>query len=203
MRCLRGPKGRRSDSGVTLVETLIVMLLLGVVSTLVTRAVIDSHKVVRIVEDQTTGLADVRIAAERLGRDIREARSVVCNPTGTPAALAASDPSCIFHLQLWIDYNSDYVQQAAETVTWSLVASTRPNQFDLLRTVGTASGVVQARTIVVQVAFGYDLAPVSTAPGPGVAHTRLVNVNMTYDSNTKAGTSNKTVAFTGRLRNVS
>lgn len=191
------------ERGVTLVETLIVMILLAVVSSLVTRAVIDSHQVVRIVEDQTQGLADVRVASERLGRDIREARSVVCNPTGTAPALVTSDPSCRFHLQLWIDYDSDYVQQSAETVTWSLDVSARPNQFDLVRTVGAGTGVVQAQTIVVQVAFGYDLQPLNAAPAPGAAHTSVVNVDMTYDSNLKSGTSNKTVSFTGRLRNVS
>lgn len=197
------PQRVKGDRGVSLVETLIVMLLLAIVSTLVTRAVIDSHKVVRIVEDQTQGLADVRIASERLGRDIREARSVVCNPVGTLPAVIAADPTCQFHLQLWIDYNSDYVQQSAETVTWSLEASPRPNQFDLVRSVGSTAGQVQARTIVVQVAFSYDLQPLASAPPPGAAHTSVVNVNMTYDSNTKSGTQNKTVSFTGRLRNVS
>jgi prepilin-type N-terminal cleavage/methylation domain-containing protein len=194
---------QRSDDGVTLVETLIVMILLAIVSTLVTRAVIDSHQVVRVVEDQTQGLADVRVASERLGRDIREARSVVCNPPGTPAALVTADPSCQYHLQLWIDYNSDYVQQSDETVTWSLDDSTRPGQFDMVRTVGSAAGVVQARTIVVQVAFAYDYPPTAAAPPPGAPHTSVVRVNMTYDSNLKSGTQNKTVSFTGRLRNVS
>jgi len=196
-------RSTRGDSGVTLVETLIVMILLAVVSTLVTRAVIDSHQVVRIVEDQTQGLADVRVASERLGRDIREARSVVCNPAGTAPALVAADPTCRFHLQLWIDYDSDYVQQSDETVTWSLDVSPRPDQFDLVRTVGAGIGIVQARTIVVQVAFGYDLQPLAAAPAPGAAHTSVVNVDMTYDSNLKSGTSDKTVSFTGRLRNVS
>ena len=203
MRTTRLERRLRGDSGVTLVETLVVMILLAVVSTMVTRAVIDSHKVVRIIDDQTTGLSDVRVASERLGRDIREARSVVCNPVGTLASVIAADPTCERHLQLWIDENSDYVQQTNETVTWNLEASSRPNQFDLARSVGTGAPIVQARSIVVQVAFTYDLQPAAAAPPPGAVRTRIVNVNMTYDSNTRSGTSNKTVSFTGRLRNVS
>lgn len=203
MRRTRLERRLDGDGGVTLVETLVVMILLAIVSTLVTRAVIDSHKVVRIIDDQATGLSDVRVAAERLGRDIREARSVVCNPTGTPAPVAAADPTCQFHLQLWIDDNSDYVQQVGETVTWNLEASSRPNQFDLARAVGAAVPIVQARSIVVQVAFTYDLQPAAAAPPPGAVRTRVVNVDMTYDSNTRSGTSNKTVSFSGRLRNVS
>lgn len=202
MRIEKAQGRATGDEGITLVEVLLVMVLLAIVSTLVTRAVIDSHKVVRMTDDQTQGLADVRIAAERLGRDIRESRSVVCNPTGTPAALAAADPTCQYHLQLWIDDNSDYVQEVAETVTWSLVAGADPGQFDLVRSVGGAAQT-QARTIVTQVAFSYDLQPQAVAPAPGAAHTTRVDVNMTYDAVTNSGTSDRTVSFTGRLRNVS
>lgn len=193
---------RAGDRGISLVEVLVVMLLLGTVGSVTLRAVVDTHKVVRITDDQTQGLSDVKLAAERLGRDIRDARSVLCNPAGTPSALATADPSCQYHLQLWVDYNSDYSQQAAETVTWQLAASSRPGQFDLVRTVDGAS-VVQARTIVTQVAFTYDRMPGSTAPAPGAQTTELVKVNMTYDAVVKYGTTSKAVAFTGRLRNVS
>lgn len=191
----------RRDDGITLVEVLMVMLLLAIVSTLVTRAVIDSHKVVRLADDQTQGLADVRVAAERLGRDIRQSRSVVCNPAGTPAALVAADPTCLYHLQLWVDANSNYVQEVAETVTWSLEPGPKPGQFDLVRSIG-ATKQVQASTIVTQVAFSYDLQPQAAAPPPGAARTRSVDVDMTYDSVTNSGTAPKKVSFTGRLRNV-
>jgi prepilin-type N-terminal cleavage/methylation domain-containing protein len=190
----------RDDRGLSLVEVLVAMVLLTIVGSLVTRAMIDSHKVVRITEDQTQGLADVRIASERLSRDIRDARSVLCNPTGTPPALAAADPTCLYHLQLWIDYNSNYVQEPAETVTWQLTPN--GDQFDMSRVVNGV-GRVQARSIVTQVAFSYDLPPGSTMPAPGAAQTKSVRVQMTYDSMTNTGTSQKAVAFTARLRNVS
>lgn len=198
----RGLRRLAGDRGVTLVEVLVVVVLLSVVGTLVTKAVVDSHKVVRVTDDQTQGLSDVRLAAERLGRDIRDARAVLCNPSGTAPALAAADPSCQYHLQLWVDYNSDYAQQASETVTWQLATSARPNQYDLVRAVD-GNQVVQARTIVTQVAFSYDRAPGSTVPMAGEVSTELVNVNMTYDAVLKYGTTAKSVAFTGRLRNVS
>jgi prepilin-type N-terminal cleavage/methylation domain-containing protein len=190
----------RDDRGLSLVEVLVAMVLLTIVGSLVTRAMIDSHKVVRITEDQTQGLADVRIASERLSRDIRDARSVLCNPIGTPPALAAADPTCLYHLQLWIDYNSNYVQEPAETVTWQLTPN--GDQFDMSRVVNGV-GRVQARSIVTQVAFSYDLPPGSTMPAPGAAQTKSVRVQMTYDSMTNTGTSQKAVAFTARLRNVS
>lgn len=191
----------RGDAGVSLVEVLVVMLLLGIVGTLVTRAVVDSHEVVRLTDDQTQGLSDVRLAAERLGRDVRDARSVLCNPAGTPAALAAADPTCLYHLQLWVDYDSDYVQTPAETVTWRLAPGLKPGQFDLLRVVNGVAQT-QARTIVTQVAFSYDLQPTATPPPPGATGTRVVNTNMTYDAVLGSGTTAKTVSFSGRLRNV-
>lgn len=190
----------RDDSGMTLIEVLVVVILLGVIGTLTTRAIIDSNKLVRAVNDQTQGLSDVRVATERLIRDVRDARSVLCNPAGTPAALLPDTP-CAYHLQLWIDYNSDYVQTADETVTWNLRSSSSPGQYDLIRTVN-GSTQVEARTIVNNVAFTYDVAPGATAPGPGAVHTTAVNVNMLYDSVTNSGTSTKTVSVTGRLRNV-
>lgn len=190
------------DSGLTLVELLVTTVLLGILGSLMTRAVVDTNSAFRVVDDQTQGLSDVRVAAERLDRDIRQARSVVCNPPGTAASLAAADPTCQYHLQVWIDYDSNYVQTPDETVTWSLAPSSRPGQFDLLRQVGTGPGVVEARTIVVQVAFTYDVQPGPAAPAPGQPHPVVVRVNMTYDANTRSGTTNKTVVFTGRLRNV-
>ena len=193
----------RQDAGVTLIETLIVMVLLSIVGTLVTRAVIDTHQIVRLTDDQTQGLADVRVASERLGRDVREARSVLCNPAGTPAALAASDPTCLYHLQLWTDYDADYAQQVDETVTWRLDPGATPGQYSLVRAVGGGAGVVQSRTIVTQVAFSYDRQPTAVPPGPSAAHTRTVDIDMTYDAVRGSGASNKTVSFTARLRNVS
>ena len=192
----------RSEDGVTLVETIMVMLLLSVIGTIVLRAVIDSNRLIRVSNDQTQGLTDVRVATERLVRDVRDARSVLCNPTGTPLALMP-DTTCQYHLQLWIDYNSDYVQQSTETVTWNLQAGTAPNQYDLIRKVGSAAGSTQARTIVKNVAFTYDLLPGSTPPLAGAPHTTTVNVNMFYDAQLNGGTSTKTVSVTARLRNVS
>jgi prepilin-type N-terminal cleavage/methylation domain-containing protein len=192
----------RDDRGTTLAEVLVTMALLGLVSALVSTALLNANKLFRVTDDQTTGLQDVRTAAERLTRDVRDARSVLCNPAGTDAALAASDPLCGYHLQLWVDYNSDYVQSADETVTWQLRPSSSAGHFDFVRTVN-GSAQVEARTIVEQVAFSYDVTPGSTTPAAGAAHAATVNVNMTYDPFLPTGSGRRTVAFTARLRNVS
>jgi prepilin-type N-terminal cleavage/methylation domain-containing protein len=189
---------RREDRGVSLVELLITIILMGTVSMFVTGAVIDANKAVQVSNNETQGLSDVRIAIERLARDIRDARAVTCDG-------AAADPTCANHLQLWIDYDSNYVENdsTGERITWQL----RPRvsgQYDLVRTASNGADRVEARTIVQNVAFSYDYPPGTTAPAPGTAHTTLVNVNMYYNAIRAASTpSTRTVSLSVRLRNVS
>lgn len=178
------------------------MALMSVIGAIVASGFVGVHRIFRSTEDQAIGLQDVRVASERLSRDVRDARSVLCNPTGTPAALVTSDPSCTYHLQLWVDYNSNYKQESGETVTWQLRARAG-GYYDLVRTVGGTSEVVEARTIIDQIAFSYDYPPGSTQPAPGAPHATTVHTNMTYDAKRTTGTSSRTVTFSGRLRNVS
>jgi prepilin-type N-terminal cleavage/methylation domain-containing protein len=202
MRRLRAA-ARRRDAGVTLIELMVVMLLLSVLGTVILTATQGYHRVFRATDDQSQGLADVRVASERLDRDIRDARSVLCNPPGTNAALAAADATCAYHLQLWIDYNSDYKldPSGGETVTWWL-QPIAGGHYNVLRQVGTNTAVVEARTVVQQIAFSYDYPPGPTEPGASAAHTTTVNLNMTYDAVSGSGTTTKTVTETARLRNV-
>jgi len=189
------------DAGVTLVELLVSTVLMAVIGLVTTTAFVDAHKLYRVSDDETTGLADVRTAAERLAQDVRDARSVLCNPAGTPAALATADPTCVRHLQLWVDYNSDYVQQSSETVTWQLINTSVPGHHDLIRLIGSVSQT-EARTIVSQVAFNYDVLPAASAPAPGMAHTTTVNTGVSYDARLSDGSTPRTTSFSARLRNV-
>ena len=193
----------RQDDGVTLVELSVVMVLLGVISSLVAGAFLGAQQIFRINDNQTRGLQQVRVAAERLDRDIRDARAVLCNPAGTDATLAATDPNCTYHLQLWIDYNSDYVQESNETVTWQLKPSSVANHYSLVRTVNGLPHD-EADAIVRQVAFTYNYPPASTISAPGAKETTEVDVNMTYDALHKnGGSTNRSVVFSDELRNAS
>ncbi|MGH8939592.1 MAG: hypothetical protein ACRDV2_09605, partial [Actinomycetes bacterium] len=75
--------------------------------------------------------------------------------------------------------------------------------YDLVRSVGGSTAIVEARTIIDQIAFSYDYPPGSTQPAPGAVHTTTVHTDMTYDAKRSTGTSSRTVTFSGRLRNVS
>jgi prepilin-type N-terminal cleavage/methylation domain-containing protein len=187
---MTAPTGRlrRSDAGLTLVELLVSMILLGVVGSLVTAAVVNASGALVHTEDENKGLQDAKVILDRMGRDVRQARGVVCDG-------AAADPTCTYHLQLWVDSNSDYVQQAAEVITWQL----EPNgeHYDVFRTVGTGTSALrqkQASTLIVQTVFEYE-------PGVDIAASQIVKIDLTYDAKVGLGTKERNASFIARLRN--
>jgi prepilin-type N-terminal cleavage/methylation domain-containing protein len=189
MAALRRTRSGGSDKGLTLVELLVTIVLISIVGTLVLSAVIRAQRTLIHVEDENKGLQDAKVILERMSRDVRQARGVVCDA-------AASDPTCKYHLQLWVDSNSDYLQQTTEVITWKLEPS-GDGHFDVWRTVGTGSGAVarrQASTLIVKTLFEYEAAK-------PIEKSQVVYIGMTYDSNVGHGTDQRQAAFTARLRN--
>lgn len=184
---------RRDDGGTSLVELLVTMTLLLVVSAGMTAAVINAGKLFRATDDESVGQTDVRTTIERLGRDIRNARSVDAGATN-------------FQLALWIDSDSDYIRDAEEIVTWRLVANAT-GKFDVTRVVNGATSRT-AKLVISNIAFTYQ----ATTGGPALAapltaeqarSVRVVSSNIQYDAVVRSGsTKSRTTAFTERLRNV-
>jgi prepilin-type N-terminal cleavage/methylation domain-containing protein len=178
------------DAGVTLVEILVTMLLLGVVGTLVTSAVINaSHGLVH-ADDENKGLQDAKVILDRMGRDVREARGVVCDGL-------APDPTCTYHLQLWVDSNSDYAKTDNEVITWRLEPDTDGEHYDVFRIIGTGASAVRQReasTLIVQTVFTYQA-------GTTIDKSQIVKMDLTYDARVGQGTQTRSASFTARLRN--
>jgi prepilin-type N-terminal cleavage/methylation domain-containing protein len=176
----------REDSGVTLVELLVSMMLMAIVSSIVLVATVDAHRVYRSDDDEARGLSDVKTVVERLGRDIRGARGVDAGATNS-------------QVTLWIDSNSDYRRETNEIVTWRIVdvsgsTCSTVGHCNVVRTVQGSSDVVEAHTLISNFAFFYD------TPAP---NTRLVTVTMSYDAvRGHYGTGSRSVTFQDRLRNV-
>ena len=191
---LRRPVEER-EAGATLVETLMAIVLVGVVGAIVLAATISTQRTLRVSDDETRGQEDVAVVVDRLARDIRDARGVVCDG-------AASDPNCVSHLQLWSDYNSNYKQDSGETITWALQLGSDGVHYDMVRSTDAGVSQVQARTIVQNVAFTYDVPPKDTQPAPGEPTTKTVKVTMYYDALVNTGGSDRTVTFAAMLRNV-
>lgn len=185
---LKRPYG---DAGFTLAELMVSMAVLAMLGLTLVLAFSTTVHAEIAGSDESNGLGDVRAVVERLGRDIREARAVTCDG-------AAWDPTCKSHLQLWIDYNSNYkIDASSELVTWELISEGDGQHFEVTRTVGGVTTIV-ARSLIVQVAFAYDSQPTSSSTSP----TTTVTTTMTYDTLVGIGTGSRQLTFTERLRNV-
>ena len=182
----------RSDEGVSLAEVLIATALTLLLSAILASSVVSSHKIFRKTDQEAVGQTDVRTTIERLGRDVRNARSLSAGATQS-------------QLVLWIDSNSDYQKQASEIVTWSLVTGTS-GHYDVAR---TANGVTTrtARLVISQLAFKYLSSPGVTLPTTALTQAqadtvKLISSDILYAADaTRSGASRHT-EFTERLRNV-
>ena len=206
----------QGESGFTLIELLITMILMGVVSTLVVVAVTQAQRIFTHTDDEERGLADAKVVFDRIARDIRESRGVMCdgqsasggslNPDGTVPPL---DSNCLAHLQLWIDSNSDYVQQPSEIVTWRLEWDPDGIHHDVWRIQG-ADGSAQTRqleatSLIVDAVFSY-YTDTSTTQVLCVASTQpcaaeRVDIVLHYDAIAGRGAAPRTVEASARLRN--
>lgn len=187
----RGTRWRTDERGVTLVEVLVASVLLTVVSGLATSALVQAARSQVRVDDETQGLQDVQTVAERLSRDLRQARGVDSTANG-------------YRLTVWVDRNSDFVQTTDETITWCLrsgsgcaTGSATGGHYDVVRFTAAAPTRQQVvgRTLVNQIAFSYNAA--------SPVNANQVTVDMTYDANTNGAASQKRLTFQVRMRNVS
>jgi type II secretory pathway pseudopilin PulG len=194
----RGQQARivadRRDAGITLIETVVATILVAILGGVLTMAVATAVHSQKLTQDETNGLGDVRTAIEELGRDVRSARAVTCDG-GNPDN--PTDTTCQSHLQLWIDFNSNYRLDPNETVTWELIQAADGQHFEVIRTVGDVTRVV-ARSLIVKVAFSYDQPPTNLETSP----TQRVTTLMKYDTLIGLGSNPRNVTFTERLRNV-
>lgn len=205
----------RGDRGMTLIELLVAMTLLGVVSSLVVVGVRDAVRLMTQSDDENRGLQDAKIILDRLSRDIRQARGVVCDDdppdVGDPVVDANGLPTrCPDYVQLWIDDDSDYLEDAAEVVTWQLSENGDGVHFDVWRCRGSlgsdpcdgdATGVerrLQASALIVRTLFNY--ADASGAPVEPEDAT-LVRLRMDYDAIVGRGVDVKQASVSVRLRN--
>ena len=191
MRLLR--QEMRRDEGMSLAELLITMVLTAVIGTVVATASTSANSLFRTTRAESVGQTDIRTTIERLGRDIRNARSL-------DAGANASK------LVLWIDSNSDYVKQPAEVVTWTLVAGTG-GHFDVARTVAGSTSRT-ARFVISQLAFQYQTVnggaflapPLTQAQADSV---RLITSDVLYAADAADALAGRHTLFTERMRNVS
>lgn len=185
----------RDDAGLTLVEMMVATMLISVATALMVAGISSVGNVLRWTDDDNRGLADAKVVLDRVARDVRQARAVVCD--GGLANLddaTSADPSCAAHLQVWIDYDSDYAEDPDEVITWRLAKSADGEHFDVLRFQGDdTEGRKQATSLIVQTLFVYDTADPEDASE--------VTMRMRYDALVGRGVEPKEASVSARLRN--
>lgn len=206
----------RPEAGMTLIELLVAITLLGVVSSLVLVGVQNSLRTLTLSDDQNRGLQDAKVILDRLSRDIRQARGVVCDAAAPTAGAAVVDAQglptrCPDHVQLWVDDDSDYLLDASEVITWQLAPNPDNVHFDVWRCKGAltlgdacdgnAVGVqrkLQASALIVRTLFNYE-------NGSGAAvepeDASLVRLRLDYDAIIGRGVDEKQATVSARLRN--
>lgn len=173
-----------SDRGFSLVETLVVVLLLGVVGAAVTSVVIAHLHTMRSVEESTRAADDVRLAVERVGRELRAAEQVL-----PPAA--GQTPSTV--LRFWVDGDADGARAAGEEVAYSLVPT--GDRVELQRSTSLApTPTVVVRNLTPASRFDYDDATPTAA--------RLVTVTAEADAAPGRDAAPVRMQTSVRLRNA-
>ncbi len=186
----------RDESGLTLVEMLVTTMLIGVASALMLAGVQNINRVLTFADDDNRGLFDAKVVLDRLARDVRQGRAVLCD--GGLAQLddpTSTDPGCASHLQMWIDYDSDYAQDPSEVVTWRLARSHDGEHYDVIRYQGVSdtTGKTEATSLIVRTLFTYNTATPTAA--------NEVTLKMQYDALVGRGTALKEATVSVRLRN--
>lgn len=104
----------RSESGLTLVEMLIVMVILGIVAAGTTTAIVTMLQQDQFTEEVRQVTDEGRVSMDRVRKELRGGRRVL--------ELSAGNPSNAAHLFWWVDQNQNGLQELSERVHYCVHA---------------------------------------------------------------------------------
>jgi len=205
--------GHPHESGVTLVELLVVMVIFGIISASITGVLITAQRSEQFQGEMQEVMDDARLSFQRIRREVRAARDVLatscvdttvdgngdytgsCTPTGT--------------LHMWVDQNQDAIRQDAEIVCY-FTEAIGPGQYQLVRWPDATAGCdasnrpatvsVLAQTLVDPLPFA-ELDPLPYAD-PARPSTNSVVVRLDLEVLNLRGPTSRVFESTIRLRNV-
>lgn len=190
----------RQEDGVTLVELLVVMMMVGVIGIATMTVVLTMQRTTQTTNKLADVMNDGRVSLDRISKEVREARRVN----------AGSDADTLY---FWVDENQDDIQQASELITYEVTALGN-GRYQILRWTDAtpATKRVIARTLLNVTVFAYEdqdgntLTPGNDDPDiPGSDDVTAAEV-VTVDTDLQVGSSRGPAAIdvftTVRLRNV-
>lgn len=179
----------RDERGITFVEMMVATAISATVGSLLIAALSMVTRVDRFTRQDSEALAELRTAAERFQKEMRQARKIY--DIDTPPASTAT----IAHF--WVDYNRDNQQNADERIIWRLQTASL-GEMRLVRTneekeAAAEDPRVEAIGLVTGSSFVYSPAPPDTT---------VVTLTLRADINTGDQPSGRTVRTAVRLRNA-
>ena len=179
---------RRDERGITFVEMMVATAISATVGSLLIAALTMVTRVDRFTRQDSEALAELRTAAERFQKEMRQARKIY--DIDTPPASTAT----IAHF--WVDYNRDNQQNADERIIWRL--ETASSGMRLVHTNDEKEAAaeeprVEAIGLVTGSSFVYSPAP---------PNTTVVTLTLRADIDTGEQPSGRRVQTAVRLRNA-
>lgn len=190
------------DDGLTLVEMLIVMVILGVVAAGTTGAILTMLGQDQFTEEVRQVTDEGRVSMDRVRKELRGGRRVL--------ELSAGNPSNASHLFWWVDQNQNGLQESFERVHYCVhaltgtisnpptcVAAGQTGQFRLIRF--TEADTTDVRTL----ASTLTSSDVFTGYAPTVTETSTVTITYRLQVlNDDRGPQELVLDGSVRLRNV-
>ena len=170
-----------NDSGISLPE-LMMALAISVTTTLLLMTIaFTTNSVEAFAQDDSATLAELRLATERITKEVRQSRIIYTDSTDR-----------ILHF--WVDYDLDNQQDAEERIYWEVL--TTSGDTDLVRyTEADATPILVAETMVDGATFAY--APVvGSVP-------RVVTITLTMDYDPSEPPASRVIESQIRIRNGS
>lgn len=177
----------QDEGGFTLVELMVTMLLVGIIGSATLAVTTSALRSQRFAIGQRVAMDDSRTAVDRMLKEVRGARRVYDDSTGT-------------RLHVWVDADVDNVQDTSEQVVYEIVPSGGSARLQR-STAADAAGGIPPRTVVFNVdptspGFAYTPVPSPTTP------TRLVAIELRTAQTGAADAPTVSVSTNVRLRNV-
>lgn len=187
------------EGGFTLVELLVVMGIMGIITTALMTVIISTSRTQVYTDQMSDVMDDGRVMMDRIRKELRAARRVL--DAGSTAST----------LHFWVDQNQDGQDVPAELICYAPREIGTSGRYELVRWTGGVTSDdcsvvgadvrVIARTLTTNAGiFEYDPTPSSDPLAP---RTRLVTIRFTLQVRQGNAPAAIPVETTVRLRNVS